>query len=64
MKVLALMGSPRKEGNTDILVDQFLKGSRKKGNQVEKLYLYEQKITPCVDCRTCKEGDLICKVKD
>jgi len=64
MKILALMGSPRKEGNTDILVDQFLQGSQSKGHKAEKLYLYDLKISPCVDCRTCKKGDLVCKVKD
>lgn len=64
MKVLALIGSPRKDSNTDILVDKFLEGSRSKGSLIDKLYLYEQRITPCVDCRSCKKGDLICKVKD
>lgn len=64
MKVLALMGSPRKQGNTNILVDEFLKGSQKKGNQVDKLFLYDLEINPCVDCRTCKKGEFVCKVKD
>ena len=32
MKILALIGSPRKGGNTDTLVDQILKGSKNSGH--------------------------------
>ena len=64
MKILALIGSPRKGGNTDILVEQILQGSKTKGHTSEKLYLYGYKISPCVDCRNCKKGDYVCTVKD
>jgi multimeric flavodoxin WrbA len=64
MKILALIGSPRKGGNTDILVDQILAGSKAKGHTTEKLYLYKYKITPCIDCRNCKKGDHVCTIKD
>ena len=64
MKILALIGSPRKEGNTDVLVEQILQGSKTKGHTSEKLYLYKYKISPCVDCRNCKKGDYVCTVKD
>lgn len=64
MKILALIGSPRKGGNTDILVDQILAGSKAKGHTADKLYLYKYKITPCMDCRNCKKGDHVCTLKD
>ena len=64
MKILALIGSPRKGGNTDLLVDQILKGPKTKGHATEKLYLYKYKITPCIDCRNCKKGDHVCTIKD
>ena len=64
MKILALIGSPRKGGNTDILVDQILKGSKTKGHTAVKLYLYKYRITPCMDCRSCKKGDHVCTMKD
>jgi multimeric flavodoxin WrbA len=64
VKILALIGSPRKGGNTDILVDQILKGSRAKGHIGEKLYLYGYPISLCTDCRKCKKGDLVCPIKD
>jgi multimeric flavodoxin WrbA len=64
MRILALVGSPRKGGNTDILVEQILKGSKAKGHAGEKLYLYKYKIGPCTDCRNCKKGDYVCTIKD
>ncbi|NVM55762.1 MAG: flavodoxin family protein [Candidatus Helarchaeota archaeon] len=64
MKILALIGSPRKGSNTDTVVDQILDGSKTKGHTSEKLYLYDYEISPCMDCRNCKKGDLICTIKD
>jgi len=62
MKILALIGSPRKGGNTDILVEEILKGSKKEGHISEKLYLYEYDIAPCIDCRACKKDDYVCSL--
>jgi multimeric flavodoxin WrbA len=64
MKVLALNGSARKKGNTDILIDRILRGSKEKGHRNEKLYLYDYEIFPCIDCRDCKKGDYVCSLKD
>ena len=64
MKILALNGSARKNGNTDILIDQILKGSKEKGHKSEKLYLYDYEILPCMDCRDCKKGDYVCTLND
>jgi multimeric flavodoxin WrbA len=46
MKVLVLAGSPRKGGNTDILADEFLKGAKGQGADVEKVYLDDYCIRP------------------
>ena len=64
MKILALNGSARKRGNTDILIDQILKGSKENGHRCEKLYLYDYEISPCRDCRDCKKGDYLCTLDD
>ncbi len=64
MKVLGLVGSPRKNGNTDLLVSSVLNGAGASGNIAEKLYLYELDISPCVDCRGCKKGEFRCAVDD
>jgi len=65
MKVLGVVGSPRKEGNTDILVDQVLRGARDVGAAVEKVFLNDLDIKPCqsVCSDYCKKtGD--CRIKD
>ena len=46
MKVLALTGSPRKGGNSDILTDEFLRGAADAGAAVEKVYLDDHRIRP------------------
>ena len=64
MKILSLVGSPRKGSNTDILIDQILKGAKENGHSSDKIYLYDKKISPCIDCRKCKKGELVCPIKD
>ena len=57
MKVIAFMGSPRKNGNTEILVDSFLEGAKSKGADTEKISLYDCTINPCQGCyRNCWLG--------
>ncbi len=50
MNIIAFVGSPRKNGNTDILVEHFLDGARSKGAETEKVYLYERNIKFCQGC--------------
>lgn len=44
-KVLILSGSPRKNGNSDILCDEFAKGATEAGHNVEKIYVSERIYT-------------------
>ena len=39
MKILGLVGSPRKKGNTEIMVDTFLEGAASAGAEVKKYFL-------------------------
>lgn len=64
MKILALIGSPRKGSNTDTLVDHILSGCRENGHTGEKAYLYDYEIAPCMDCRRCKEAPYVCVLHD
>ena len=52
-KVLGLFGSPRRGGNTEILLEETLKGAEKEGAKVERLYLGNFTITPCKECHGC-----------
>ena len=63
MKVLGIMGSPRKQSNTEILLDRALEGAREAGGEVEKVVVSKLKISPCLEIYACrKDGD--CAIKD
>jgi multimeric flavodoxin WrbA len=64
MKVLGLVGSPRREGNTDLLVNAVLYGAGAAGHVTEKVYLYDIKIEPCLDCAGCKTNGGKCVLGD
>jgi len=53
MKILALMGSPRKRGNSDLLVEAFFEGARKRGALAEKVWLNDLRIHGCQACLAC-----------
>jgi len=55
MKVLGIFGSPRRGGNTELLLEKALKGAEKEGAKVEGLYLSDTTITPCKECHGCDQ---------
>jgi multimeric flavodoxin WrbA len=59
-KVLGIVGSPRRGGNTDTLVMEVLKGAEAAGAEVEKIMLNDLDIRPCKGCWACsKQGHCI-----
>ncbi|MFH1032425.1 MAG: flavodoxin family protein [Chloroflexota bacterium] len=63
MKILALSCSPRRQGNTEILLDEVLNGARHDGAEVELYSVAGKKMEPCDACRACGETG-ICHIKD
>lgn len=63
-KVLILSGSPRNAGNSDILCDEFMKGAKEAGNEVEKIRVSAKKIAPCSGCYYCSAHGGECVHKD
>jgi multimeric flavodoxin WrbA len=60
IKVLGIFGSPRKGGNTDLLLEEALKGAEQEGARVERLHLTDDQITPCRECHGCdKTGQCV-----
>lgn len=53
MKVLGLFGSPRKGGNTDLLLEEALKGAEAEGAEIERLRISDFDIMPCRECLAC-----------
>jgi putative NADPH-quinone reductase len=54
-KVVAILGSYRKGGTVDTLVDSVLAGAREYGATTRKVYLIDQCIEYCRNCRTCTQ---------
>jgi multimeric flavodoxin WrbA len=62
-KILAVVGSPRKNGNTHILVRKIADGAKAKGAAVEELFLGDLNIRECDGCHRCwKDG--VCSKND
>jgi len=51
--IYGLVASPRKGGNTDLMVDHALRGA---GAEGRKIYIHELKIRPCLACSTPPSG--------
>lgn len=63
-KVLILMGSPRRNGNTNILCDEFARGTEDAGHTVEKINVVDKKVNGCLGCNGCQRNGGICVQKD
>lgn len=53
MKILGIIGSPRKNSNTEILVKEAMEGARETGADVELLNITEKDIESCNGCALC-----------
>jgi len=56
-KVVVLLGSPRKKGNSTALAHQITQGAESNGAMVETVYLNGLKIKPCQGCYSCQKPD-------
>ena len=65
MKVLGIVGSTRKGGNTEILVREVLDAATKEGAKTEMIFLSEFRLSPCNACHVCdRTSPPICTIKD
>jgi len=63
MKVLGIAGSPRRGGNTDLLLGEVMRGAASRGAKVKTIILNDLTIAPCQHCDACLETGR-CKVED
>ena len=63
-KVLILEGSPRRNGNSAILSDEFARGAEEAGCSVEKIQIAHKKIAGCLGCNGCYRNGGACVQKD
>ena len=65
MKVVAFNGSPRKDGNTTILIKHVFSELEKQGIETELVQLSDKVIHGCIACERCAENkDRQCAIKD
>lgn len=63
MKILGIMGSPRIKGNSDLLLDEAIKGAQSQKAQTEKIVVDKLNLTACREYYAClKDGK--CVIKD
>ena len=55
MKILGLLCSPRKEGNTEVLLTEALQGAQQEGAEIELYSVLGKNIQPCDGCRACNK---------
>jgi multimeric flavodoxin WrbA len=55
MNVIAFLGSPREEGNTELLLREAIQGAEESGGRVHVFRLNTMNIMPCQNCGGCEE---------
>ncbi|MDO8142103.1 MAG: flavodoxin family protein [Candidatus Brocadiales bacterium] len=60
LRLVGIFGSPRRDGNSDILLNSAIKGAESNGAAVEKIIIRDLQIAPCNSCGGCWEkGDCV-----
>jgi multimeric flavodoxin WrbA len=62
-KVVAIYGSPRRKGNTALLLREAVRGAREEGAEVEEVVLRDLKMSPCLEIYGCKNSGR-CVIQD
>ena len=63
-EILVLAGSPRINGNSDMLADAFIEGAQNAGHSVTKIYAAAHKVNGCLGCNKCWSDGTHCVQKD
>ena len=63
MRVLGIAGSPRRGGNTDLLLAEVMKGAANRGAEVKTIILNNLEISPCQHCDACLKTGW-CRIDD
>ncbi|HHP7235383.1 MAG TPA: flavodoxin family protein [Desulfobacterales bacterium] len=63
IKLTAIYGSPRRKGNTAVLLKHAVQGARRAGALVEEVMLRDLKMSPCLEIYGCKKNGR-CVIRD
>ena len=61
--MLDIAGSPRRGGNTDLLLAEVMRGAASRGAEVKTIILNDLEISPCQHCDACLEAGM-CQIED
>jgi multimeric flavodoxin WrbA len=64
MRVLGVGGSPRKNGNSDVLLNHILKGVRENKILADKVQLRDFQYHACIGCERCRKDKICTGLKD
>lgn len=64
MNILAINGSPRKNGNTSIIIQKMLEGAASEGAKTTEVRLHDIHLKGCMGCFGCRTEHGVCKQKD
>jgi multimeric flavodoxin WrbA len=64
MKIIGIVGSPRRNGNTHVLVSRILGGARAEGAKTRTIFLRDLDISECDGCFACWKGKYACRKAD
>lgn len=62
--ILLISASPREQGNSDLLCDEFMRGATEAGHNTEKIRLADEEINYCTGCNSCISGKGSCVQQD
>lgn len=64
MKAILINGSPRKNSNTNLMLDAAAKELEAAGIKVERVFLADNEVKPCTACERCYKRTWVCPIKD
>ena len=64
MKIIAVKSSPRKNGNTNAIIERILEGAEENEHHILRYDLENMNFKGCSACRACKENGSFCVIKD
>jgi len=64
MRILGIYGSPRKDGNTSLLLKELLKGAKEKGAKTTEIFVCDLHILPCIEDYSCAQTGKCCLQDD
>lgn len=60
MRIVILQGSPNRDGSTAILAEEFARGARRAGHEIERIDVAAANVAPCSGCVACGYGARPC----